>query len=117
MIKAKQLAEAYGFKWAFLDVDSYSLLSRYSDLIIQTTSKGMDAGEAASHDNDPLNFYNFSGKEALYDVVYNPAVTPVMARAASAGCKVEGGYSMLKYQGYEQFLSFTGEPYEKLESK
>jgi shikimate 5-dehydrogenase len=40
-----------------------------------------------------------------------------MARALAAGCRVSGGYSMLQYQGYEQFLLFTGEEYETTKSK
>ena len=39
----------------------------------------------------------------LYDIVYEPEVTPVMARARDAGCKVENGLSMLRYQGEAQF--------------
>ncbi|MDR1786597.1 MAG: type I 3-dehydroquinate dehydratase [Spirochaetaceae bacterium] len=117
VIRAKKLAEMYGFKWAFLDIDSYRLLSKYSDLIIQTTSKGMDSTGQANHDNDPLYFYTFSGKEALYDLIYTPLETPLMARARAAGCRVEGGYSMLKYQAHQQFEYFTGEPYGPHESK
>ncbi len=47
----------------------------------------------------------------LFDIIYVPEVTPVMERAARAGCKVCNGYSMLKYQGYEQFELFTGVQY------
>jgi 3-dehydroquinate dehydratase/shikimate dehydrogenase len=115
-IKAKKIAELHGFKWAALDAESFKLLGKYSDLIVQATSKGMGSEGVAGHDNDPLVFYDFSGKEALYDIVYTPDVTPVMARAAAAGCKVANGYSMLNYQGYEQFLLFTGENYDS-ESK
>jgi 3-dehydroquinate dehydratase/shikimate dehydrogenase len=111
-IKAKKIAELYGFKWAALDAESFKLLEKYSGLIIQTTSKGMGAAGVSDYDNDPLMFYDFNGKEALYDIIYTPEVTPVMARAAAAGCKVANGYSMLKYQGHEQFLLFTGENYE-----
>jgi 3-dehydroquinate dehydratase/shikimate dehydrogenase len=42
----------------------------------------------------------------LYDIVYKPETTPIMARAAKSGCKVENGYSMLQYQGEEQFRLF-----------
>jgi 3-dehydroquinate dehydratase/shikimate dehydrogenase len=110
--KAKLLAEQYGFKWARLNSDSFSLLEKYSELIIQTTSKGMGSVDASTRDNDPLYFYNFSGKETLYDIIYTPDVTPVMARAAQAGCRTAGGFSMLQHQGYEQFLLFTGETYD-----
>jgi 3-dehydroquinate dehydratase/shikimate dehydrogenase len=109
--KAKKIAELYGFKWAPLGVESFKLLEKYSDLIIQATSKGMGSAGVSDHENDPLIFYDFNGKEALYDIVYIPAITPVMARAAAAGCKVSNGLSMLKYQGYEQFRIFTGEEY------
>jgi 3-dehydroquinate dehydratase/shikimate dehydrogenase len=110
--KAKLLAEQYDFEWSKLDEESFSLLEKYSDLIIQTTAKGMGAKGAPDRDNDPLYFYNFSGKEALYDIIYMPEVTPVMARAAQAGCRTAGGFSMLQHQGYEQFLLFTGEAYD-----
>jgi 3-dehydroquinate dehydratase/shikimate dehydrogenase len=110
-IKAKKIAELYGFKWALLDADSFDLLEKHSDLIIQTTSKGMGSTGPSDNENDPLIFYDFTGKEALYDIIYTPETTPVMARAAAAGCKVSNGLSMLKYQGYEQYRIFTGEEY------
>lgn len=112
VIKAKNLAEKYGFKWVAFNTEMFTQLPKYSDLIIQTTSKGMGSKDVSGRDNDPLYFYNFSGKEALYDIIYMPEVTPVMARAAQAGCRTAGGFSMLQHQGYEQFLLFTGEAYD-----
>jgi 3-dehydroquinate dehydratase/shikimate dehydrogenase len=112
VLKAKKIAELYGFKWAVLNSESFSLLEKYSDLIIQTTSVGMGAYNASGHENDPLVFYDFSGKEALYDIIYTPEITPVMARASAAGCKTANGLSMLAYQAHEQFRLFTGEEYE-----
>lgn len=106
--KAQTLAETYGFTFASLSQSSLPLLKKYNDIIIQTTSKGMGSSAPSSEENDPLYFYNFTGKELLFDIVYVPSVTPIMERAASAGCKVCNGYSMLRYQGYEQFELFTG---------
>ena len=106
--RARELAEQFGFKYAPLSNDSYMMLRKYSSIIIQTTSKGMNSKLPATEENDPLYFYSFSGKEMLIDIVYVPSVTPVMARAAEAGCRVCNGYSMLKYQGYDQFKYFTG---------
>ena len=71
----------------------------------------MNSEDSSSEENDPLYFYDFSGKEMLFDIVYVPAVTPVMARASKAGCKVCNGYDMLRYQAYEQFRLFTGVEY------
>jgi 3-dehydroquinate dehydratase / shikimate dehydrogenase len=109
---AKNLAERYGFEYASLDSDSLDELERYSDIIIQTTSVGMNATESSNEKNDPIYFYSFHGTERLFDIVYVPEITPVMVRAANAGCKVCNGLSMLKYQGYKQFKLFTGVDYE-----
>ncbi len=110
--RAKVLADKYGFKAASLTIDSLSVLKKYNDIIIQTTSKGMNSTLPSTAENDPLYFYEFTGKEMLYDIVYVPEITPVMAHAVAAGCRVSNGYSMLKYQGFEQFELFTGIKYE-----
>lgn len=115
--KAKILAEKYGFDFASLGPESGDKLNKFSDIIIQTTSKGMNSSEPANESNDPIYFYNFTGNEILFDIIYVPAVTPVMERASQAGCKVCNGYNMLKYQGYEQFELFTGEKYDGTQSK
>ncbi|MBO4404258.1 MAG: shikimate dehydrogenase [Treponema sp.] len=106
--KAKELAVKYGFDYALLDTASADKIKKYSDIIIQTTSKGMGEKGPSNSENDPIYFYDFSGKELLLDIVYHPAVTPVMKRASESGCKVLNGYDMLKYQAYEQFKLFTG---------
>lgn len=51
---------------------------------------------------DPIPDYVFTGRELVYDLGYVPAVTPLMARAAAAGCRVENGFSMLQAQAREQ---------------
>lgn len=109
--KARNLAEMYGFYYAPLNPESSSVLEKYSDLIIQTTSLGMGSNDASSEKNDPIYFYNFKGHEALYDIVYIPSETPVMKRASASGCLVSNGYSMLRHQGYKQFKIFTGVDY------
>lgn len=111
VIKAKQLAKEFNFKWASLSYESTHILKNYSSLIIQTTSKGMGATFPATEENDALYFYEFKGNETLYDIVYYPETTPVMARAEAAGCKVANGRSMLEYQAYKQFKLFTGVDY------
>ena len=114
--KAKALAENFGFKYASLDIENKDLIERYSDVIIQTTSIGMGVAPGTIFDEenqvDPIPFYTFHGHETVYDIIYKPEETPIMLRAKAAGCKVENGYSMLKYQGYKQFSLFTGVEYE-----
>lgn len=51
---------------------------------------------------DPIPDYKFTGRELVYDLRYVPETTPLMARAAAAGCKVENGFSMLLSQARAQ---------------
>ena len=51
---------------------------------------------------DPIPDYTFTGSELVYDLRYVPEVTPLMQRAAKAGCKVENGFSMLVSQARAQ---------------
>ena len=104
--KAKILAEKFGFKYASLGLESVELLREYSEIIIQTTSMGMGSESESDESNDPLWFFDFSGEEMLYDIIYKPEVTPIMKRASKSGCRVKNGYSMLQYQGDEQFRLF-----------
>ena len=110
---AAQLADKYGFNYCQLDAHCAAKLDEYSTLIVQTTSVGMNAEVPSNSENDPIYFYDFRGNELLFDIVYEPAITPVMKRASIAGCRVCNGYKMLEYQGYEQFKLFTGQEYEK----
>jgi 3-phosphoshikimate 1-carboxyvinyltransferase len=56
---------------------------------------------------DPVEDYSFAGTEMVYDLRYEPAETPLMARARAAGCKVENGYSMLVAQAKRQLALFA----------
>ena len=104
--KAQNLAERYRFRWAVLDLASVHILKKYSDVMIQATCIGMQENE------DPLEFYSFSGHEKVFDVIYTPEKTAMLKRAEHAGCAVANGYDMLRYQAYKQFELFTGGSYE-----
>ena len=56
---------------------------------------------------DPIPDYKFTGRELVYDLRYVPEVTPLMARAAKAGCRVENGFSMLQAQARGQQKHFS----------
>lgn len=109
---AAQLADKYGFNYCQLDAHCVAKLDEYSTLIVQTTSVGMNGEGPSNSENDPIYFYDFRGNELLFDIVYEPSITPVMKRASLAGCRVCNGYKMLEYQAYEQFKLFTGQKYE-----
>ena len=44
----------------------------------------------------------------VYDMVYNPARTPLLAQAECAGATAVGGLSMLIHQGAAAFELWTG---------
>lgn len=105
--KAKNIAEKYKFKWALLDPINIKQLHAFSELIIQTTNAGMEP----DIDMDPLNFYTFTGKEKVFELIYRPETTKMLKRARTAGCQVCNGYKMLEYQAYHQFKAFAGKEY------
>lgn len=102
--KAKALAMRYGFLWGHCDDRSLDILAEHSDLVIQATSVGMSGGTQG----DILDWYDFQGHEAVFDLVYRPERTELLTRASRAGCRVINGYPMLCYQAAEQFRTWTG---------
>ncbi|MDR2602885.1 MAG: type I 3-dehydroquinate dehydratase [Spirochaetaceae bacterium] len=105
---AQKLADAYVFKSASLKERDVSLkIAQYSDLIINTTSVGMEP----RIENDPLEMYQFNGSEKVMDVIYKPAQTRFLRRAAKAGCLTLNGRDMLERQAHLQYLRYFNEPY------
>jgi 3-dehydroquinate dehydratase/shikimate dehydrogenase len=105
--RARDLAARYRFAWGALDEWGINQMSGYSDIIIQTTSAGMEGNV----DADPLDLYTFSGKEAVMDLIYKPETTRLLKRAALAGCPVRNGYDMLIRQAQYQYTQFFGEDF------
>jgi len=58
---------------------------------------------------DPIPGYSLSGGEIVYDIIYIPRLTPLLKRAAEAGCRVINGWEMLTAQAGIQFRFFTGQ--------
>jgi 3-dehydroquinate dehydratase/shikimate dehydrogenase len=99
---ARELAHPYKFLWGGLDKEGVANMAKYSDIIIQTTPVGMKGNSAT----DPLEMYDFSGKEMVMDLVYKPELTPFLARAQAAGCPILNGYDMLIRQARYQYTLF-----------
>jgi len=82
-----------------------SMIKTY-DMIIQTTPMGM-TGHPDSMQS-PLSA-DFIGKgQVIFDIVYNPELTPFVKLAKKKKLEVIPGYKMLLYQGVRQFELFTG---------
>ncbi len=86
--------------------DALSDAAPYADLIVNTTSMGMSGGP--SPDESPLSADLISARTIVYDVVYAPAVTPLLQEAEAAGARGATGLSMLVYQGVIGFELCTG---------
>jgi 3-dehydroquinate dehydratase/shikimate dehydrogenase len=102
--RARNIASQYNFRWGGLDGTGAEMMKKYSDIIIQTTSAGMEG----NNDCDPLEAYTFTGKEAVMDLVYKPEVTPFLRRAGEAGCPTLNGYDMVIRQACLQYTHFMG---------
>jgi len=78
------------------------------DLIVNTTSMGMRHGIAEGE--TPLKASTIRAQTMVYDLVYNPAETPLLTEAKAVGAKTLGGLPMLVYQGAASFELWTGRP-------
>lgn len=75
-------------------------------LIVNCTSIGMRYTPEEGH--SPLEAAAISQDAFVYDLVYNPADTPLLLAARKAGAKTLGGLAMLVYQGARAFELWTG---------
>ncbi len=75
------------------------------DLLLNATSLGLKA-------NDPLPFdeseFQLKKANAVYDMIYRPAETPLLAAAKKAGCRTANGIGMLLYQGAKALELWSG---------
>lgn len=102
---ARSLAHRFDFLYAPLDDRAIDLVSEYSDFIVQATSVGMQGGTPG----DPLEFYEFDGHEAVFDLIYKPSKTVLLTRAEASGCRIRDGYDMLRYQAEGQYRIWMDE--------
>ena len=105
--RARSLAEPYRFAWAGFDSRGAVLMEKYSAIIIQASSLGM----APNTGEDPIEFYKFSGKEIVMDLIYEPKKTPCLKRAEQAGCRVLGGIDMLHRQVRYQYAYYMNKEF------
>jgi 3-dehydroquinate dehydratase/shikimate dehydrogenase len=105
--RAKRLAETFHCTWAGLTDEGMKQIDAFSDIIVQTTSVGMEPETSAN----PIPDYIFKGHEVVFDIVYNPPITVLLKKAQQAGCRIIQGKEMLLGQAFAQFRLFTGREY------
>ncbi len=90
-----------------LSPDELSASLDSADLLINTTSVGMDGGPAPM--DSPIPSELLRPNLFVYDIVYRPARTRLLADAEDAGCRVLGGIEMLVLQGAASLRRWTGQ--------
>lgn len=86
--------------------DDVADATRNADVIIQGTPAGM---HGAGMDERIVPADALNADQAVFDMVYNPGRTPLIADAVNAGCTVVYGLEMLVHQAGLQFELWTGE--------
>jgi len=75
------------------------------DLAINATSLGLKPDDALPCDTGA---FNLKQTRAVYDMIYRPAETPLLAAAKNAGCRTANGLGMLLYQGAKALEIWSG---------
>ncbi len=101
-----------GRKWTSLRYNDPDMIADF-DLIINTTPMGMKGSPSAAQ--SPLKAAEIKKHQTVFDIVYNPAHTPLLKIAKQKRCPIVLGHKMLLYQGVLQFELFTGRPAPVLE--
>lgn len=78
------------------------------DLLVNSTSVGMVGGPAADVSPAPGPLTVMRSGAVVCDLVYRPAVTPLLRQAMAAGLVSLNGVSMLVHQGAAAFTAWTG---------
>ncbi|MDE0158542.1 MAG: shikimate dehydrogenase [Candidatus Dadabacteria bacterium] len=110
--KAQELSEEFsprfgdiGFSAAPLeDAARVAQMMEQTDIVINCSSAGMGDIEPLRLPLDLLD-----ENCVVYDLVYKPAVTPLVRDSRALGLKAESGLGMLLYQGVDAFEIWTGE--------
>jgi len=74
------------------------------DVLINATPVGMDGR------GNPASLAQLGSAAAVFDMIYAPEVTPLLAAARAAGKPALGGLPMLVHQAAASFELFTGVP-------
>lgn len=79
-----------------------------AEIVINATSLGLKPDDQLPEEF--LNWLKTKHPKRVYDMIYRPAETKLLAAAKNAGCKTANGLGMLLYQGAKAFEIWTGKP-------
>jgi shikimate dehydrogenase len=103
---ANQLEQAFNIKVEALELSEANLEAalRRADILVNATSVGM----SPNADETPVPRRLLKAEMAVFDVVYNPRKTRLLAEAGAAGAVTISGLEMLVWQGALAFEMWTG---------
>ena len=78
-----------------------------SDLIINSTTIGMKGTDLESE--SPLETICFNGNSVVFDMVYNPRITKLIANSLTKNATIIEGIDMLVYQAIKSIELWTGQ--------
>jgi shikimate dehydrogenase len=73
-------------------------------IVINATSSGLKPGSPP-----PIDLRRLGGNSSVYDMIYNPPVTPLLQSAADLGLRAANGTSMLVHQGARALEIWTNQ--------
>ena len=101
----KKLRSFKPIEYEIIDYSDINSISERFDLIVNTTSVGMDKLK----DQSPINLQQISGSDSIiYDLIYNPAKTVFLREAEQLDLNIINGLPMLIGQAEESFKIWTG---------
>ena len=74
--------------------------------MLNATSLGLKPDDALPIDESQFGLAN---APAVFDMIYQPALTPFLTRATDAGCRTANGLGMLLWQGAKALEIWTGQ--------
>lgn len=103
MAKAEALAAEVSERFPGVTV-AVGLPEAEVDLVLNATSLGLKAG-----DPQPGEGFALERARAVFDMIYRPAETPLLAMARAAGCRAANGMGMLLHQGAKALEIWSGQ--------
>jgi len=102
----RSLAPATEVRVCSLDAESLPKATNACQLLVNCTPVGMR--HSSSEGQLPLSAAMIPPGIVVFDLVYNPLVTPLLAAAQARGARIIGGLTMLVYQAAASFRLWTG---------
>jgi len=104
MAKAENMGKELAVEIEVVPQENINKYLNNISLLVNTTSLGLNGQGCPEIDFDQLN------KQALVtDIVYNPLITPFLAKAQKNGNKIVDGLGMLLHQAVPGFKAWFGE--------